>query len=100
MAKLHSHIKYFIHQVVLSELSCNLDNPKDRIWKEELLKEVQRKILLKVDDNIDLKEKFDNKVDETILEFKNELEVTLAKANKIFKNLPIEIIKMHINKNT
>lgn len=90
--KLHSHLKHFIHQVVLSEMASVIGPSKTYLWKEALMKRIQEKILEDLD-VIQTQEDLNAKIDEHVSSFAKEIEETLKMIARTLKGLDIKLLK-------
>ena len=91
MAKLHPHIKSFIHSVVLAEMA-SLGPSKDYQYKETMMKKVQEAVLDSLD-NIRTKEDMDRVISARVQDLRVELSKTLDMIESVLKQIPLEVIK-------
>lgn len=95
--KLHSHLKHFIHQIVLTEMATTLGPSKTYMWKESLMKRIQEKILDDLD-SIQTQQDLNDKIDQHVREFAKEIEDTLRMIARTLKNLNVGLLKRSTNK--
>ena len=90
--KIHSHLKHFIHQVILAEMATVIGPSKTYAWKEALMKRIQEKILEDLD-SIQTQEQLNAKIDEHIVAFAKEIEDTLKMISRTLKGLNIAVLR-------
>ena len=88
--KIHPHLKHFIHQIVSNELAPE-SKTKEYLWKEELLKEVQFRILSELHE-ITNQDELVLEIDRQINEIKKETETVLSEMQRILKTIPFEVL--------
>lgn len=90
-ARLHPHLKAYIHSVVMTEMA-ELGPSKAYVWKENLMKQVQTAVL----DNLEAissQQDLEKVIDGEILNIKSEFDRTLDMVGRTLKQVPIEVLK-------
>lgn len=93
MAKLHPHLKHFIHSVILTELNESIGPSKKYEYKEAIMREVQQMIIDRIDE-VQNQQELSLLVDNVVLEFKKkQIEPLLEMISRVIKQVPLDVLK-------
>jgi rRNA-processing protein FCF1 len=89
MTKLHPHLKAFIRNTVLAEMTGPSESYK---YKEEMMKRIQTEVLEKLD-TITSQEQLAQLIDNTTISYKAVLMNDLEMIARTLKSVPIAVLK-------